>query len=774
MSQTYPLDIVIREVQVSPRSIPDSAKIILFDTKNRKVVEKKGLFSVNIKSFLVSNVDDDKQNFAEGEGPTIPVEDFKKKRTIGLITYYRLSCPKGNEGKVVKALSGGLHPTDALESKIKKWATEFLHENETEFIDEFLSKQGELEEFISRRAKEDAGLNLSLRTELEEKSLELFYINKDFPVVACDYDNVEQYINARIELDVDQNNIINAVLALSRLPKLEKKTIDEIKKFISRHVTLQQIYFNLNDDSLKNRLTAQLDKCLKVEGRKVKRITFEFRDKDELKKLKTFFQTKDEIEVECSIREYPTPVIIKNRLQMELEDVVNYKKKGSKELEKWIGQNLEEIIHKFLFEIKYIDLLLNFKPIEEKIRNELKLRAREIGYHLKLLIAVPNLKQRELISPFTIENADQLEFTTKNSRYKVKLKIVVRVRIKDLKDIENLLNRQADVEKEMKEAILDEASQYIHSIDPKHFYINFEFSEDEKKCPPVNKTLKAKISARLKKDFKAEIINIRLQNIDTAITKRFYNMNGELCDLRIEVEPLGGDEEVVFIGTFRVVSVDVEHWDDFLACEYSLESIRKKLEEHLRDKLKYVKNNELLHNKYSEAEQFKLLASNLVSEFAANNFGLTIQVVSFSRVLTAREKLRFDVNRDELKSAALKGKTVVEEKKKIEEKMLSAKSEELDELLKKRKALITLDENEKELQEIDAKIDDTIQRLTTHCDDAKKERVDSLKSESGGSSLKELIALSLPERKEHENVLAEAVNEDEMIKELEEAIECEM
>jgi len=702
MSQTYTLDTIIKEIPTSTRAVSDpSSKKIMLDTKSGQIVDRRTMFST-IKVFLVFNIDDDKQNFAEGDGPIIYVGDFKNDRSINLTTSYRVSCPKGNEEKLVKALASDMHPTAALENKIKKWANEYIHDNETRFINEFKTRKNELEISVERKAMEEAGLSLDLKVALKLETIEHISSTSKFDVFACDYDEEEQYLKTKIELEVDENNIINALLANVDPGALENELKNELKKFFCRKVTLHQIFFDLKDTTLKNRIISYLDEYLQKIGRKVTRISIEH-DYD-ISKLQTFYQTVDDVEIQCSIQEYPQPVIIKNKLQLELEDIVKYKKSDVQELKIWIERNLEEIVHKYLFDIKYIDLLLDFNPIEEDIRKELKARALDIGYHLKLLIAAPNLKQRELTRPFTIDNVDRVEFSTKSTRYKVKVGINVRARIRDLKDIEELLNRQADVLKEMKDSIFDETAQYLHSIELKHFYTNFEYS-DEGQPVSVSQGLKELITQRLEKEFKAEIISISLQNIDTAITGRYHEMTGQLCDIRIEIDPLIGDEEIIFIGKFKVVSVDVSHWDDFLACKYNLDEIRKLIEEHLINELKHLEKKELRYYTYSDSTRFKNVINKLGGEYSATNFGLNIDIVSFAREKTEEEKLQTTAETEKLRLKGVEKTDILKDKVSLNKKLLQTKSEEMDKLLAKRNSLVSLENSQKEIEEIDSYIE---------------------------------------------------------------------
>ncbi|MCX6583877.1 MAG: hypothetical protein NT166_27185 [Candidatus Aminicenantes bacterium] len=735
MSQTYTLDTIIKEIPTSTRAVPDpSSKKIMLNTNSGQIVDHRTIFST-IKVFLVFNIDDDKQNFAEGDGPIIYVGDFKNDRSINLTTSYRVSCPKGNEEKLVKALASDIHPTAALENKIKKWANEYLHDNETRFINEFKTRKNELEISVERKAMEEAGLSLDLKVAIKLETIERISFTSKFDVFSCDYDEEEQYLKTKIEIEVDENNIINALLAKVDPGVLENDIKNELKKYFCREVSLHQIFFDLKDTTLKNRVISHLDEYLQKIGRKVTRISIEH-DYD-MSKLQAFYQTADDVEIQCSIQEYPEPVVIKNKLQLELEDIVKYRKSDVQELKIWIERNLEEIVHKYLFDIKYIDLLLNFNPIEEDIRKELKSRALDIGYHLKLLIAAHNLKQRELTRPFTIDNVDRVEFATKSTRYKVKVGISVRARIRDLTDIEELLNRQADVLKEMKDSIIDETAQYLHSIDLKHFYTNFDYS-DEGQSESVSQKLKALITQRLEKELKAEIISINLQSIDTAITGRYHAMMGQLCNLRIEIDPLSGDEKIIFIGKFKVVSVDVSHWDDFLACIYNLDEITKLIEEHLINELKYTKMDELRYYRYQDSGRFKNIINRMAGEYSAAQFGLNIEIVSFSREKTEKEKLQVITETERLRLKGGEKTDILKDTANLKRKLFQTKSEEMDKLLAKRNSLVGLENSQKEIEEIDLYIEKVKDELESFLTQNYNDQGENIVAIPDGTTLAEL------------------------------------
>ena len=147
---------------------------------------------------------------------------------------------------------------------------------------------------------------------------------------------------------------------------------DELRRYISKNVSLQSFCTELNKPHLRSAIIDHLNKRLESAGRRVERISFEssafFEPRDDFKEFKQ--------DVVCEIHEYPKPVIIKNTVQMILRDVAKYKSIGSPPLEGWVKEKLERIIREELFKKRYLDILFGFQTRNGADSSELIQRCR--------------------------------------------------------------------------------------------------------------------------------------------------------------------------------------------------------------------------------------------------------------------------------------------------------------------------------------------------------------------------------------------------------------
>lgn len=749
MSEKNPLGAVIREVPPKTKDNSGSALIVKFNAKFKQIEKEgsvwktlKNKFTGNIKTFRVANIQDDRRNFARGESPPVYIDDFKNSRKIGIKTTYKVSCNKGDEDKAVKALWDDIHPGVALNNNIKKWIHEHIYEREAHFIDHYSTEREVLEKHLKEKALAEAGLNLQVNLVLVgpgELSLAPHHIKEKFPVIASDYNEEEQFIDAIVELIPDEKNRINAILAMERLKKLNQLVVKEIKKYIAQQLTLQDIYFRLREPSLKSKLKDHLDSILKKEGRKVDRLSLECQT--DLTGIQLFIQ-KEDVDIPCRITGYPEPVTIKNKLQMELQNVVSYKRRRSPEIDSWVTRNLEQVIPKALFGVKYIDLLINFSTPKKTIIEDMKKRAHRIGYHIKQLITVPDLEPLQLLKPFSIIIDGEETFSTNNSRHKVKLGLHIRTKIKNLEDIKDHLNRQADVKGEMKDAVLDEMAHYLRSVDPKHFYVHFHSSDDRKK-PSVTYQLNKSIRKRLEQDFKAEIEKLDFQMVDTDVTRRFDELMGRLCPFQVKVDLLSFPESISVRGKFKVNTIVSDKWDIFLSRIYSLQEIKEIVEEHLSYKFRSISVEELKYYRLEKADQIKKIIDRWINIYAIEHFGLTIEITDFARdrtqeedILAAEGHAVFEADSNHRKG--LHEKALAEDMQQVEDQVALKRK-----IHEKRLEVITDIENIDELEELDNKEVIINKRLGKGLSSVKHSKEKPSIPETGGSNFDD-IAKTLP------------------------------
>lgn len=703
MSQTRSLDVVIRKVEAGTRPNSSAEKIVVINHKKKKAMDRDSIFDRllgDLSYYLVSNTDDS-ENVAKYYVSVFNIEDIENDRSVGLSISYWASCDPGNEKKVAEALCEGEHPGAALEKIIKKYIGAVIDHNEAKFIDSFFNERASLQNKISSRAQAELGLNLTVKLNLDGEEIALRPLKIDtrfFPVRVKDFDE-EQSLQVICELPVNEDNKIYAIAFRHRAVMLESVVKEVVRGFLGNQVSLEVFCTELNEKSVIPELTKRLNERLYREGRRVGFISL----KTQLGPEPSFFPHEHEIVYQ--IQEYPEPVKIKNKVIMIRRDIARYKAKKSPELGDWINDRLGRIIPDLLFDKKYIDLLLRFQPLEREIKDALVREAETIGYSVKQLITVPDLRQLTWLDNFTLESEGSFE--TKLSKFYVELGLVIVAKIRNLQDIEDRLNQQQYVPQLMKDAALNVTRQYLHNVEPERFYMRFNFSDpiDYPGEVPVEKELITKITEMLEREFHAEVIEVIPKIARNEIIRRWEELQATISEFEFEVTPFRGGEPVLFKGDFQVEAIDSKGWAKFQQRKFDLNDIRRYLESHIRSKLKAISSEELVYKGLKHQKELEEAIRKLAGRCVREKFGLVVSVDNIDREHTkieiATNQELVDRSLDELEKAG----HFRESGKEADIAINRAKQEQLNKLLEQKIALTGQIGVEDELQELEQKID---------------------------------------------------------------------
>jgi hypothetical protein len=630
-----PLDTIIRKVTARTKLDSAAEKLIIIDCKQKKAVEKKPFFG-DVKYFLVSNTSEG-QNVAEGEVPLFEIKDIEYERSVNMRIKYWASCSPGNEALLATALFHPEHPPVFMLNKlIRKWVDEFVMPNTGEFITHYFERKADLKTRLASNALKEAGLNLQVKVTLEGEDRYFSPINittGSFLIRVKDYDE-RQDLELTCELVVDEQRKIDALIRLKHSHRLREIVIAETQNYFAQHVSLEQFYTDLDQPQLLDALRQALNARLKLEGR---RVGFLSPKSTASEAVPTNFPF--EFDVRVQVQEFPTPITVNNKVLMIRQDVARYKAKGSPPLDAWAKDQLVNIIPDLMFYKKYIDLLLNFRPLEEQIKQTLGSEAEKIGYQVKQLVTVPNLPERTWLEPFPIEAKGTFE--TRLAKFYVKLSIYVVARIKSLEEekIKNYLNRQQDVPKLMEEEMLSITRQFLHTIDPERFYTRFSFTDEEKypQEQPVESELIKRVTERLETKFCAEVIDVIPKMEDTEVITRYRALLERASPFTFEVTPFRGGEPVVFKGKFQVEAIDADGWYKFQSRKFTLEDIKADLEDYIQANLKTATTEELLYKGPHHLSELRRVIAEMAHNCIKEMYGLIISVGTFDRQHTRIE-----------------------------------------------------------------------------------------------------------------------------------------
>jgi hypothetical protein len=640
MNQAFFLDRVIRQVASDTVISAPDEKLVTIDIALRKAITRKRLFHA-AKYFVVTN-NSASCTGAECVVPPIEIKDFKHDRTVALRIHYHVHCNPGNEQKVAENLFDGPHPGAVLNGLIRKYLMEYIGHQPAEFIDQFYERQSDLQSVISQKAYHEIGLNVLVKFSFEgDQLLHPKPIGPlELSVRVQDYD-VSQQIKIRGELEVDERNKIHAVLYRSGDWVLEDIIKREICQHFATSVSLHSFCTQLND-KVKPILVEHLNHVLKSTGRRVSFLSLESNVTED--SVIPFFETSQD--VGCRIQQYPEPVIIKNMVQMTLQDLARYRVCKSPKLNDWIQAKLDRVIHELLFDARYIDLLLDFESVAEKIKQRLGIEAELIGYTIKQLIAVPDLKPLVWLKSFSL-HVEQ-SFKTKYSGAEVKLEIVGSARINDLRDVKHYLNPGQDIPQLIEKSIRKKVAEFLHRVDPERFYMRFSFEDEHEKS--VEQEIIEIVKKIITDEFHAEVIQVIPKVVDTEYIIHLRDLQKEMGEFVITISSLNHEdiETFTYKGFFRIEAVDANGWNKFRLLNSSIEKIQNYLQKSVQATMETLPGEMLAYRSFKELKTMEELIEKFAREGIINEFGLVIRISTVSREHTKLEEKLKETKRERL------------------------------------------------------------------------------------------------------------------------------
>jgi hypothetical protein len=645
MAQAYPLDSVIKLLASKPDIKSPEQTLVVVEVATGKAFETTdingtvvlrhlgiGGFMHERRYLLVSN-NNDPRNEVEARISKVQIRDFAKDLYLLIEIKYLVSCSPGNEVRVAEALWNGTHPGAVLTDCINKWVKEFCATAPL-FMEDFLARRNELEIYLVAKANE-IGLTLraTVNLDIEQETRPDISIRPTHQLVR--FSDVDSPIDLRFEtkLVVDPGQKMQAILYRYWETKLDEIIKDSIQDFCLTSVSLQSVSEGAGVAQLRNNLLNHLNQILKPYGRRLSFLTIELDDAavEEIKN-QLFFETK--IPIKCEVLEYPGTIEIKNTVQMSLQDYALYKRSRARNLRSWLEENLAAIIGQELFGKRYIDLLLDFEPLEQRIKDSLSQRAEAIGYNIKQLITVPNLEPYEWLENFPVEVEGS--FQTSATRFPVRLQIIVVARIKNLHDIETYLNRRQNIPGLMRDLIHRETTHALHTVDPERFYMRFFYCEPDE-GEPVADQLDKLLRDKLDQKFNAEIVSIVFKILDTDITEIWSKLETSEGRLEVTFPSYSDPEGVTYRASIGVETIHPKGWTRFRRTVPDIVKICDALRENIVSQLGVFSNSDLIYTDYEGQKNAEYWVEQHAKKFALEQFGLIIRVNSLRRDRTKIE-----------------------------------------------------------------------------------------------------------------------------------------
>lgn len=722
------LDKVIRRVHKKPHLEPNETFISVNPSTGK--VSKSWLqkaMGKKLRSYVVYS-SGLPRNIAEGESRVVPVKDFETDRELGIIVKYRIQCPKGNVDKVGISLCRDETPEEAFLNILDLAVQEFINGRESQIIDEYNSLKSKFSETVKKFIEKQSGLAAEIRIHLKyEDCLDAFQITeRSIPIRVADNTD-EHSLMLTLNLVKDEDRLVNAVIAYPNLHEIEKKVIGIIQAFFVKNVTFHAFYEGMKDQELNKQLKETINGGLRSEGRKLGRWSL----KTSVKGGKALGFLTLSIAIHRVPYQASENVVINNEIQLILKDAGKLKASGIEDLEKWARERLERIIEEEVFEMRYLDFLLRFGPVEENIRERMKTAADFIGYQVKHLISRPDMKEEKYLKPvpytFTYKGLPTLE-----ADITVNLEVVATFAISNLNEVEEWLNKNIDLQSVIEASVRSELEQVLHQQSPETVYMRFSINDFEG-SPSLETQLSKVVKEHLEKNYNADVIRLPvIKPLDTEIGAFVRGIIDEIQDFTAQIAPLGGTQDFTFQGKFTIVSVDEKGWSRIRKRDFTIDEVKLFYVDTLETILGSLPADDFLAYKTPEHQRdLERVANEKASRAVVERYGVNIAVNNLRRGLSDIEnEVRNLKSKSQLYDLEQASHLIDESREdlksddsiaNLDRKSRLEQAEILHEMQKERLASLDEDESKEQLEIIDQNYIDRIkpikQKTLAHVDD---------------------------------------------------------
>lgn len=628
------LNQVIKRVN-KKEELKTNQSLFVINEKNGEIVNNwfSKAIGKNIRYYVVSNANL-ARNSAEGETGVIPVKDFQDDREIGLIIHYYVQCPSGKEERLVRSLYREASPEEALVNIIENIVLNHINLREAEFIDNYASERDTLNAIICKQIESITGLIIKVQIHLkyEDCLSTLQILERSIPVQLKE--GIEEHsITFSLDSEPDLARVVHAVMAYPDLHLMEDKLVRSIQSFFKTKVPYQVFHDGFRDVTSNENFNEMLKIILYDEGRRPAKWKIDPHIKGgRASEFETF-----SISIQRTPYQANGSISIKNELQMILKDAAKLKSSGVSDFKHWIEDTLERIIEEEVFEMKYLQFLLEFSPkVEGRIRERMKNKAELIGYEVKHLISRPDMKEEVYLKARPYEfNYNNLP--TREDGLDINLGVAVTFSISDLNKVADWLNKNIDLESIIERSIKLKLEQILHGETPETVYMKFHI---------VDPKLSDAVKAHLEEEYHAVVIGSPIiKSIDTEISSFANNLIDTTQDFSVSIVPFGKREHLpTFHGKFTITSINDRGWSRIKKMDFTIDQVKSFFVDSLKAHFGSLPYDELLLYDTPKLRMELEKKANEISRLAlVERYGVDVAIDNFYRDPVELEKQKVKV-----------------------------------------------------------------------------------------------------------------------------------
>ncbi|HEV7402522.1 MAG TPA: hypothetical protein VGO11_06340, partial [Chthoniobacteraceae bacterium] len=473
----------------------------------------------------------------------------------------------------------GKQPYAVLSEQIGNWLSEFMLQQRPADADPLAHFSPALREecaaFISDQALSWYGLRIAITLRLPEEDLELppFVIDLTEVLVNDDEEPLRSKLELKLRAPEKPEDKEYASQHLPPLEKLKTEIATKAMEWFRTDCSLEEFCYDV--PSLRPKLEAHLKTY--IEG-KLRMRLFYFRLTCTVPFEKEW-QVPETYEVACTLHPGEIKVQVQHNLLLERLNIATFRKANIADLGAWIKNTLESKTRVAFFEKKYVDVVIDFETLSDKIKSDVKKSLNHIGFDAQQHITVPGDGQmREWIDKTLSFDTGPVSFRTRDAKVEYRLSTQARVTFIDFERVKNYLQPGDYLRNEFKRIATEAAAEKLRTLTPEDLYLHFTddlagmdgtnatvppASENKKEERSLETEVKNQITEVLFQKFNARTDNITLTAEPSELTNLYSAIRpARNHSLVITIEARGHmGESLEYAIDYRIVSIAA--WDKF-------------------------------------------------------------------------------------------------------------------------------------------------------------------------------------------------------------------
>jgi len=617
--------------------LPGKSKSSKPNTVVTRYPSKAGILGLlgkkEIKYFEVSN-NNDNRNYAENI-QNIKIDDFDTGMNILITLQYRLTCPAGKEAEVTEFLGKDDTPERTLTDFIDMFAHQFYNDRIDGFVENLEENLKDLVRSLDSEITAVSGLKCVSKASLKNAdNVKDIQQTNHIKVVPKD---MERWIPIKVDYILRVHNRNVAALHMNNdtdINKVKEEVAEAMVKYIGENITAHQLFFHfMNKEKELVELTEVLNRLLAPYGRRI-----------QLGKMvaeNVYLKRFDEVEVEnkrIPIDRNTETIVIKNRLQFELEDAGKYLESRMPSLKEWASNELNNLFAVKVFDWEYIDFLVNFEKLKSELELSMREKAAMIGYRINQIISEPKLEENAFLRMDT-HMFEYQKLSTADSGITADFNVTVTFMLNDKEAFRELLKYDDNAKESLRKMFEVELKKVLSYESPERIFLQYYNEQFQGKGESLKNYLENQVKQHLVGKLNATIQDIHIVPVDNGILKPLYEVRGQSRNIEFELTPQIEGDPILYRATLVVHGQDNNNWSQLIEGKYTMASIVELVIRTLQAEFNMLSEEELRFKSLEHRRAIEKIADTLAKKVVSKRYGLIVEIENLDRDKNTEEAL---------------------------------------------------------------------------------------------------------------------------------------